>query len=109
MITDEKVEAAVDFLRTNGTKAAKAKAERIYVEEYRKVVKAQLMRERMSEPLGGQESFAYSEQRYIDHLKVVRDAIQEDTAHHWAMKAAEATLEAWRTQQANERALGKLG
>lgn len=109
MILDDDVEKAVDYLRSNATKAAKAKAERIYMTEYRKVAKGQIMRENDDKPLGAQEAIAYADPRYIQHLKVMQAAIEEDEYHQWMMKAADAKIEAWRTQQSNARSLGKLG
>ena len=109
MITDEKIEQAVDYLRENALKAAKAKAERIYMEEYRKVVKALLMREVASESLGGQEARAYADKRYTTHLDALQGAIERDEYHRWMMVAAQAKIEAWRTQQSTQRVLGKLG
>ena len=108
MITDDEVESAVEFLRTGGRKAAKARAERIYMEEYRKVVKAKIMRERESLAIGAQERDAYSDPRYVEHLNAMRTAIENDEFHLWALVAAQAKIEAWRTQQSNARSLGKL-
>lgn len=104
MIQDDDIEKAVEYLRANSSKAAQAKAERIYMEEFRKVVKAQLMREALNDSLGAQESRAYSEDRYIQHLKAMREAIERDEYHRWMMVAAQAKIEAWRSQQANMRA-----
>ena len=109
MITEADIEKSVDYLRDNARKAAQAKAERIYLEEYRKTVKATIMREAMSESLGGQEARAYSDSRYTQHLEAMREAIERDEYHRWMMIAAQAKIEAWRTQQANVRAVGKVG
>lgn len=109
MIQDDDIEKAVDYLRNNATKAAKAKAERIYMMEYRKVAKAQIMRENDDKALGAQEAIAYSDPRYVQHLQAMREAIEADEYHGWMMKAADAKIEAWRTQQSNARSLGKLG
>ena len=108
MITDIEKEKAVDYLRDNATKAAQAKANRIYLEEYRKVIKAQLMRENTSESLGAQEAIAYSNDKYVAHLQAMKEAIEKDEYHRWMLTAAEAKIEAWRTQQSTNRALGKL-
>ena len=109
MITDAEIEKSVDYLRDNARKAAQAKAERIYLEEYRKVVKALLMREVASESLGGQEARAYADKRYTTHLDALQGAIERDEYHRWMMVAAQAKIEAWRTQQSTQRVLGKLG
>lgn len=107
MIQDKEIEAAVEFLRENARTAAQAKANRIYMEEFRKVVKAQIMRERESLALGAQERDAYSDERYATHLEALKSAVEQDEFYRWKMVAAEAKIEAWRTQQANARAEGK--
>lgn len=107
MISDDDVDKAVDYLRTNARPAAQAKANRIYMEEYRKVVKAQIQREHDSLAIGAQEARAYADSRYTQHLQAMQAAIEKDEYNRWMMTAAEAKIEAWRTQQANARAEGK--
>ncbi len=107
MITDEQVQKALDFLTTGARDAAKARAERIYVEEYRKTIKAQLMIEHTELTLGAQEREAYADDRYIRHLDAIREAVANDERQRFLREAASATIEAWRTQSSNERA-GKL-
>jgi hypothetical protein len=107
VITDEDVDKAVEYLRTNARSAAQARANRIYMEEYRKVVKAQIMRENTGLPLGAQEVVACSDARYMQHLQAVKEAVEKDEYNRWMMVAAEAKIEAWRTQQANQRAEAK--
>jgi chromosome segregation ATPase len=103
MITEDSVEQAVDYLRSNATKAAQARANRIYLDEYRKVIKATIMRQHQTESLGAQEAIAYSDPQYAEHLKAMQDAIQRDEYHRWMMVAAEAKISAWQTQSRNQR------
>ncbi len=103
MITSEEVEKAVDWLRDNAGEAAKARAERIYVEEYRKTIKAQIMCEHTDESGIAQEREAYADPRYIAHLDAIREAVEIDEKHRFLRSAAEAKLEAWRTFSANDR------
>lgn len=103
MITDTEAEKALDYIRDSATKAAQARANRIYVEEYRKTIKAQLMKESADLPLGAQEREAYSDVKYIQHLNAIREAVEQDEYFRWMLTAAEAKLEAWRTQSANNR------
>lgn len=107
MISQDDVENAVDYLRDNARSAGQARANRIYLDEYRKVVKAQIMREHISDALGTQERNAYADPRYKTHLEALKEAVERDEYHRWMMVAAEAKIEAWRTQQANARAEGK--
>ena len=45
MITDDDVEKAIDYLRDSATNAAQSRANRIYMDEFRKSLKALIMRE----------------------------------------------------------------
>lgn len=103
MVTADDVQKAVDFLRDNATPAAEARAVRIYLEEFRKSLKAQLMTEVQGESLGAQERFAYSHERYLKHLDALKAAVFEDSKHMFLREAAKAKIEAWRTESANER------
>ena len=107
MISDDDIEKAADYLRNNARAAAQAKAEREYMEEFKKVIKSKIMRENEHLPLGAQEAIAFTDTRYDQHLKALREAIERDEYNRWMMKAAEAKLEARRTLQANFRAEGK--
>ena len=107
MITEEQVEGAIDWLRKNAKAAAKARAERIYMEEFRKTIKANGMKLHLDKPIGAQEREAYSSTEYQMHLKAMQEAIERDEYARWMMVAEQARIEAWRTQQANQRAEGK--
>lgn len=104
-VTEEEVDKALDFLRDNSSAAAQAKATRIYLEEYRKSLKAMVMKEHASLPIGAQEREAYASEEYLKHLGALKDAVFEDERLRFLMKAAEAKIEAWRSQSANYRAM----
>lgn len=103
MISELEIEKALDFLRDNAIKAAQSRAERAYVEEYRKVMKAQIMREFPGDSVGTQEARAYSDPRYAQHLVAIKDAVYEDERLRFLMSAAQAKIDAWQTQSANNR------
>jgi hypothetical protein len=103
-ITDDEIDKALDYLRDNARDAAQAKADRVYVEEFRKVLKAQLMKEHSSLSAVLQEREAYSDPRYAQHLEAIREAVRADEQHRFMRGAADAKIEAWRTQSSNTRA-----
>ena len=105
IITDEDVEKAVDFLINTSEKAAKYKAERIYLTEYRKSLKALLMKDNLDLPISAQEREAYASPVYISHLDSLRSAIERDEKQRFLRIAAEAKIEAWRSMSANIRAI----
>lgn len=104
-ITDEEIEKALDWLRDNALPAAKARAERLYVEDYARVLKARIMKEHPKLSAVAQEREAYADQRYLQHLEAIRQAVEEDARITFLRGAAESKLEAWRTMAATERAM----
>lgn len=109
MIPDSEVEKALDYLRTNGHKAAQAKANRVYLEEFSKTLLAKIMKEHAGESVNAQEREARADPRFEAHLNGLRDAVEQDERNRWGMVAAQALIEAWRTEQSNKRAEGKIG
>lgn len=105
MIADADAEAAVDFLRDNAIEAAQARADRIYCEQYRKTVKAQLMKELDdgSTTIAAQEREAYADPRYLQQLDAIQEAVFRDEKCRFLREAAQAKLSAWQTLSANER------
>lgn len=104
-ISDEKVERELDFLHDQAPKGAMARANRVYVIEYRKTLKAQIMAEYPELSAVLQEREAYRDKRYIAHLEAIREAIYEDEKYQWLKGAADATIGAWRTLNANIRGM----
>ena len=103
MITDDEIEKAVDYLRDNAGKLAKSKAASIYLGDYSKVAKAQIMRKNDDLPIGKQEAIAYADPKYDQHLKAKRIADEEYEYLRWMMEAAQAKIDVWRTQSSNNR------
>ena len=103
MIPESDIEKAIDFLRDTAEACAKKRAERLYLEDFSRSLKAQIMSEYLAEPLGAQERHAYSDIRYRNHLEALKIAIYEDEKGRFLRDAANAKIEAWRTQQANQR------
>lgn len=104
MITDEQAEQAIDYLNTSARIHAQARAERIYMEQFRKTVKSKIMLETPGEAVAKSEARAYADPRYITHLEAMRTAIEKDEQGRFERVAAEARFEAWRTQESTRRA-----
>jgi len=95
---------AVDYIIKHAEQFAKAKAERIYLEEYRKSLKAILMKRSIEETIGGQEREAYATPVYTELLKGLREAVEIEEKLRWDLVAAQARVEVWRSQEASSRA-----
>lgn len=108
VITDDQVDSALDWLIKHADKAAEARAHRVLLEEATKSVKAKLMKDSGQESLGAQEREALASDAYQTHLEGLRAAVYEDERYRLLRAAAEARLEIWRSQQANQRIQGKV-
>ena len=98
---------AVDFLLANAGKYARAKAERVHIEEYRKSKKALLMAECTEKAVNAREQYAYSHPEYIALLEGLKAAVEVEEQLRWAQIAAQLRVEVWRTQEASARAEGR--
>jgi len=94
---------AIQFLIDTSPLYAKAKSDRMYLEEFRKSRKAQLASQAGTEVLGKQETFAYAHPEYIQILEGIREAVEKEETYRWMMTAAQAKIEVWRTQQYSAR------
>ena len=95
---------AVDFLLANAGKYARAKAERVHIEEYRKSKKALLMAECTEKAVNAREQYAYSHPEYIALLEGLKAAVEVEEQLRWAQIAAQLRVEIWRSQEASNRA-----
>lgn len=99
--------AAADFIRDNSQAYAKAKAERCYLEQFRKSKKALLMAESPEKTAASKEIYAYSHPDYVQLLEGLRLAIETEETLKWQLAAAEAKIEIWRTESANNRQIDR--
>lgn len=95
---------AVDFLLANAGKYAKAKADRLHIEEFRKSKKALLMAQSTEKAANAREQFAYAHPEYIELLGAYRTAVEVEESLRWAQIAAQLRVEIWRSQEASNRA-----
>ena len=100
---------AIDFIFQNAPEYAKAKAERVYLEEFRKTKKALLMKDAMAkyEAANAQEREAYAHPEYQELLKGLQEAIEIEGELKWKLEAARMRVDIWRTEQATARAEGR--
>ena len=99
MITQRDIEKALDFLRDSAESAAMNRSNRVYMEEYRKSLKAQLMSENLYIPVNAQEREAYKNVEYITHLEAMKEAIYQDEKLRFLIEAAKIKISAWQTME----------
>ena len=97
-------QSAVDYMVKSAPVYAKARAERVYLEEFRKSKKALLMQQHSDKPIGAQEREAYAHPEYIGLLAALRVAVEAEENARWMLIAAQTRVEVWRSQEASNRA-----
>ena len=98
----------LEYIKRTAPKLAKCKADRIYLEEFRKTKKAQIMATQLGDPVNAQERYAYAHSEYIEVLEGLRAAIALEEEYRWKLIAAQALVEVWRSLSANQRAEAKV-
>ena len=98
---------AVDYIIKHARQFADAKAQRVYLEEFRKSKKALLMKQSIEGALGAQERDAYAHAEYVELLKGLKEAVAIEEKLRWDLIAAQARVDIWRTEQANLRNEGR--
>ena len=100
---------AIQFLVDNAPKFAEAKATRVYIENYLRSVKSRLMGNEEG-TLGAKEAYAYAHEDYVDQLKALRIATEEEERLKYMMSAAQLKVDVWKTNEYSKRAeLRNLG
>jgi len=97
---------AIEFIIENSCKFAEAKAQRIYLEEFRKTKKALLMKEAMARGIDSavaQEREAYAHIEYADLLRGLMVAIEKEETLKWMLTAAQMKVDIYRTEEATNR------
>ena len=95
---------AIDYIIKHAAQFAQAKANRVYLEEFRKSKKALLMQQ-SSETTGvAQERDAYAHPEYLAVLDGLKSAVEVEEKLRWDLIAAQARVEVWRSEEASNRA-----
>jgi hypothetical protein len=98
---------AIQYIIDNAPKFAEAKANRIYIENFLKVKKAEIAIKCNESSMTRAEQHALSHPDYkllLDGLKV---AIVQEEHLRWWLEAARLRVEVWRTQEASNRGLDR--
>ena len=99
---------AIDYIIKNAESFAKARAERVYIEEYRKSLKAILMQKSGQKVIAAQERDAYAHEDYEALLVGLREAVETEEKLRWDLIAAQASIETWKAQTYTDSKTDKL-
>jgi hypothetical protein len=109
-VSDINPEKALTSIAKIAPEYAQAKANRIYCDEYRKTLKAQLMKDALAkgfESAIAQEREAYADPTYAAHLEAIRETVQIEETLRWKLVAAEAAVEVWRSRESTNRMMDR--
>lgn len=94
---------AINFIIENAPKYAEAKSNRVYLENFLKVKKAQLMQDCKNEPVSRAESYALAHPDYLVIVEGIKIAMLEEEKLKYFLEAARLRAEIWRTTEASNR------
>lgn len=99
-------ELAAEAIREKAGMYGEARAQRVYLEEFRRCKKALLMKDALAmgvEAANAQEREALADPEYHALLRGLSVAIEREETLRWELEAAKLDIEIWRTRQASER------
>lgn len=99
---------AVDYILKNAEKFGKAKAARIYLEEFRKTKKALLMAQCDEKAVNAREQYAYAHPGYQQLLEGLKAAIEVEETIKWHMESARMRVDIWRSHEASNRNIERV-
>lgn len=98
---------AIDFMLKNAGAYAKAKANVVYLEQFRKTQKAICFQSSLRSTMAEKEADAYANPQYIAVLDGLREAVEEAERLRWMLVAAQSRIDIWRSQEASNRNIEK--
>ena len=110
-MSQKEINDAVDYLYTHGQKYAQAKANLTYMEEYRKTLKAKLMKHAMAHgarSAATAEMEAYADSAYEEHLEALKQAVEAAEGYRWGLVSAQARVDVWRSLEASNRVIDRV-
>ena len=97
--------SAIDFMIKNSEAYANAKAQVVYLTEYRKTVKAIGFQRSLKNTMAEKEADAYTTVEYKTCVEGLREAVAEAERLRWMLVAAQARVDCWRSMEASNRAV----
>lgn len=104
-VSDEEVDKALCWLRDSATATGAAKSRSILSERMVRHIKALEMKRFSELPISAQEREAYASERYVEAINEEAIAAGEFEKLRALREAAGAKIEAWRSINANYRAM----
>ena len=100
---------AIQFIAENSRAYAKAKAQRVLIENSLRSTKARLMNDSDAKTLGDREAYAYAHEDYLIQVRGLSEAVEQEEYLRWMLEAAKMKVDIWKTNQFTQRTEMKLG
>ena len=108
MIDSMEMGDVLDRIELTSPKYAKAKGERVHLEDYRKVQLAILFEQAVGKTIAEKENWCRAHPDYQNIIKAHSGAVENEAALYWKLKLAETQIEEWRTIQATRRSEARV-
>lgn len=105
LVTDAELESALDFLRDSAKALGKAKSRAVKADHMVKVIEALMSKASDEKSADGRKAEARSSTEYLDAVNEDAFAAGELAKMYALREAAALKIEAWRSSQANYRAM----
>lgn len=99
-------EDAAQAIRDKAPLFGEAKAQRVYLEEFKRTKRALLMKDALTlgiEAANAQEREAYAHPSYQQLIRGLAEAIEKEETLRWELEAARLDIEIWRSREATNR------
>lgn len=103
----EEIERPLTYIRDNAAKFAQAKADRVYLEQFRKSKKAMLFIQAEKagvKTIAEREAWAYAHPEYLQVLEGLQVAVELEEKLRLMIEAAKLKINLYQTKQADSRA-----
>jgi hypothetical protein len=107
MISEDDIEKALTYLRESVDKASSAKQQMVVTEQWIKTTKAELMAGMAGMSVSAAEVQALADPRYKQAVEAYGEAVKAFSWHQMKRETALAWIEAWRSQEASNRAMDR--
>ena len=97
------INEAVDYMIRHSKEYAIAKANVVYLENFRKTQKAICFQSSLRSTMAEKEADAYAHKDYIAVLVGLKEAVEDAERLRWMLVAAQARIDIWRSQEASNR------
>tara|TARA_R100000458_G_C8252289_1_gene228995 strand:- start:548 stop:889 length:342 start_codon:yes stop_codon:yes gene_type:complete len=102
-MSEQELEKRMEEIRQIGNDYASAKADLNYLEHYRKIRLAQMMKEKMSTcanmSVAKADLESRAEEEYIKLCQDLKNAVEQESRLAWSKKMVELKFEFWKTNQ----------